>query len=81
MKKSDSYATTAQTSEVRSPYNSELLANFSLASLEEVEESIAAASRAAVEMRPTSMRRWMAVAELWFQVRACMVSMPSDFDH
>lgn len=42
---------TAQTREVRSPYNSELLAGFSVASEAEVEEAIAAAARAAVEMR------------------------------
>jgi acyl-CoA reductase-like NAD-dependent aldehyde dehydrogenase len=42
---------TAQSREVRSPYNSELIARFSVASRGEVEESIAAAQRAAEEMR------------------------------
>ena len=42
---------TAEAREVRSPYNSELLARFSVASRGEVEESIAAARRASVEMR------------------------------
>jgi glyceraldehyde-3-phosphate dehydrogenase (NADP+) len=45
------WRTTARTREVRSPYNSELLAQFSIASDREVDESLAAASRAAAEMR------------------------------
>jgi acyl-CoA reductase-like NAD-dependent aldehyde dehydrogenase len=42
---------TADAREVRSPYNSELVARFSVASRGEVEEAIASASRAAAEMR------------------------------
>src|ERR1051325_5012206 len=42
---------TAQSREVRSPYSSELIARFSVASRGEVEEAIASASRASVEMR------------------------------
>jgi acyl-CoA reductase-like NAD-dependent aldehyde dehydrogenase len=45
------WRTTARTREVRSPYNSELLAHFCVASNAEVDESLAAASRAASEMR------------------------------
>src|SRR5918911_1638148 len=48
---------TAQTREVRSPYDSELLANFSVASEAEVEEALAAASRAAAEMRELPRHR------------------------
>jgi acyl-CoA reductase-like NAD-dependent aldehyde dehydrogenase len=44
------WRTTAHTREVRSPYNSELLAQFSVASQAEVEEAIAAAARAATEL-------------------------------
>ncbi|HEX3559646.1 MAG TPA: aldehyde dehydrogenase family protein [Pyrinomonadaceae bacterium] len=46
-----SWRETGQTSEVRSPYNNELLARFSVASRGDVEEAIAAAARAANEMR------------------------------
>ncbi|PYS82306.1 MAG: aldehyde dehydrogenase [Acidobacteria bacterium] len=42
---------TGQTREVRSPYNNELLARFSVAARGDVEEAIASASRAAAEMR------------------------------
>lgn len=42
---------TVDAREVRSPYNSELVARFSVASRGEVEEAIASASRAAAEMR------------------------------
>jgi glyceraldehyde-3-phosphate dehydrogenase (NADP+) len=42
---------TGQTREVRSPYNNELLARFSVASQADVEEAIASATRAAAEMR------------------------------
>jgi len=45
------WRTTADAREIRSPYNSELVARFSVASRGEVEESIAAAQRAAGEMR------------------------------
>jgi glyceraldehyde-3-phosphate dehydrogenase (NADP+) len=45
------WRTTADAREVRSPFNSELIARFSVASRGEVEESIAAARRASVEMR------------------------------
>lgn len=45
------WRTTADAREVRSPYNSELVARFSVASRGEVEESIAAARRASFEMR------------------------------
>ncbi|HST53724.1 MAG TPA: aldehyde dehydrogenase family protein [Pyrinomonadaceae bacterium] len=45
------WRTTAQTREVRSPFNSELLANFCVASHAEVEEALDAATRAAAEMR------------------------------
>jgi acyl-CoA reductase-like NAD-dependent aldehyde dehydrogenase len=45
------WRTTADAREVRSPFNSELVARFSVASRGEVEESIAAARRASVEMR------------------------------
>jgi acyl-CoA reductase-like NAD-dependent aldehyde dehydrogenase len=45
------WRTSADAREVRSPYNSELVARFSVASRGEVEESIAAAHRASVEMR------------------------------
>src|SRR5918911_1636289 len=48
---------TAQTREVRSPYDSELLANFSVASEAEVEEALAAAVRAAAEMRELPRHR------------------------
>src|SRR5437588_555757 len=51
------WRTTGQTREVRSPYNSELLANFSVASEGEVEEAIAAASRAAAELREMPRQR------------------------
>jgi acyl-CoA reductase-like NAD-dependent aldehyde dehydrogenase len=42
---------TAEAREVRSPYNSELIARFSVASRGEVEEAVASARRAATEMR------------------------------
>src|SRR3712207_1098432 len=42
---------TADAREVRSPFNSELMARFSVASRGEVEESIASAHQAAAEMR------------------------------
>src|SRR5919107_281464 len=42
---------TAEAREVRSPYSSELIARFSVASRGEVEEAVASASRAAAEMR------------------------------
>lgn len=45
------WRTTADAREVRSPYNSELVARFSVAARGEVEESISAARRAAAEMR------------------------------
>lgn len=45
------WRTTADAREVRSPFNSELIARFSVASRGEVEESIAAARRAASKMR------------------------------
>src|ERR1044072_9373877 len=45
------WRTTADAREVRSPFNSELIARFSVASRGEVEESIASARRAAAEMR------------------------------
>jgi acyl-CoA reductase-like NAD-dependent aldehyde dehydrogenase len=45
------WRTTADAREVRSPYNSELVARFSVASRGEVEEAIASAQRAAAEMR------------------------------
>jgi glyceraldehyde-3-phosphate dehydrogenase (NADP+) len=45
------WRTTAEVREVRSPYNSELIARFSVASRGEVEEAIASARRAATEMR------------------------------
>src|SRR5215212_5583410 len=45
------WRTTADAREVRSPYSSELVARFSVASRGEVEESIDAAQRASVEMR------------------------------
>lgn len=45
------WRTTADAREVRSPYNSELVARFSVAARGEVEESIAAARRASFEMR------------------------------
>jgi len=45
------WRTTADAREVRSPYNSELVARFSVASRGEVEESIDAAQRASAEMR------------------------------
>ncbi|HEV7889931.1 MAG TPA: aldehyde dehydrogenase family protein [Pyrinomonadaceae bacterium] len=45
------WRTSADAREVRSPYNSELVARFSVASRGEVEESIDAARRASVEMR------------------------------
>src|SRR3954468_12026079 len=45
------WRTTADVGEVRSPYSSELIARFSIASRGEVEEAIASASRAAAEMR------------------------------
>src|ERR687884_618505 len=48
---------TATTREVRSPYNSELIANFSVASEAEVEEALAAAVRAAAEMRELPRHR------------------------
>src|ERR1041384_3156218 len=48
---------TAQTREVRSPYNSELLAHFSVASRGDVEEAIDAAARAAAEMRELPRHR------------------------
>src|SRR3712207_9325089 len=45
------WRTTAGAREVRSPFNSELVARFSVASRGEVEESIASAHQAAAEMR------------------------------
>jgi acyl-CoA reductase-like NAD-dependent aldehyde dehydrogenase len=45
------WRTTAQAREVRSPYTSDLIARFSVASRGDAEESIAAAQRAAAEMR------------------------------
>jgi acyl-CoA reductase-like NAD-dependent aldehyde dehydrogenase len=51
------WRTTAQTREVRSPYNSELLAHFSVASEGEVEEAIAAAARASSELRELPRHR------------------------
>jgi len=51
------WRTTGQTREVRSPYNSELLAHFSVASQAEVEEAIAAAARAAAELREMPRHR------------------------
>jgi acyl-CoA reductase-like NAD-dependent aldehyde dehydrogenase len=51
------WRTTAHTREVRSPYNSELLAQFSVASQAEVEEAIAAATRAASELRELPRHR------------------------
>src|SRR5919107_4382802 len=48
---------TAQTREVRSPYNSELVANFSVASEAEVEEALASAAGAAAEMRELPRHR------------------------
>src|SRR5947199_10691145 len=51
------WRTTAQTHEVRSPFNSELLANFCVASQLEVEEAIAAATHAAAEMRELPRHR------------------------
>ena len=51
------WRTTATTREVRSPYNSELLANFSVASAAEVEEALAAAAGAAAEMRELPRHR------------------------
>jgi acyl-CoA reductase-like NAD-dependent aldehyde dehydrogenase len=51
------WRTTAQTREVRSPYNSELLAGFCVASEAEVEESLAAAAGAAAEMRELPRHR------------------------
>jgi glyceraldehyde-3-phosphate dehydrogenase (NADP+) len=51
------WRTTAQTREVRSPYNAELIAHFSVASQSEVEEAIDAATRAAAEMRELARHR------------------------
>jgi glyceraldehyde-3-phosphate dehydrogenase (NADP+) len=51
------WRTTAQTHEVRAPFNSELLANFCVASQREVEEAIDAATRAANEMRELPRHR------------------------
>ena len=51
------WRTTARTREVRSPYDSELLANFSVASGAEVDEALASASRAAAEMRELPRHR------------------------
>jgi glyceraldehyde-3-phosphate dehydrogenase (NADP+) len=48
---------TAETREVRSPYNSELLAHFSVASRDDVEEAIDAAARAAAELRELPRHR------------------------
>lgn len=45
------WRTTLRTREVRSPYNSELIAHFSVASVHEAEEAIAAACGAASELR------------------------------
>jgi glyceraldehyde-3-phosphate dehydrogenase (NADP+) len=45
------WRTTARTRELRSPYNSELVAYFSVASRAEVEEALSEAARAASEMR------------------------------
>jgi acyl-CoA reductase-like NAD-dependent aldehyde dehydrogenase len=45
------WRTTEESREVRSPFNSELVASFSVASRAEVEEAIALAHRASVEMR------------------------------
>jgi len=51
------WRTTAAAREVRSPFNSELVAHFSVASEAEVEESLAAAARAAAEMRELPRHR------------------------
>jgi glyceraldehyde-3-phosphate dehydrogenase (NADP+) len=51
------WRTTAQTAELRSPFNSELLAHFSVASRAEVEEAIDAATRAAAELRGWARHR------------------------
>ena len=51
------WRTTATTREVRSPYNSELVANFCVASESEVEEALSAAARAAAEMRELPRHR------------------------
>jgi len=51
------WRTTVQTREVRSPYSSELLAHFSVASAAEVDEALAAAERAAAEMRELPRHR------------------------
>jgi glyceraldehyde-3-phosphate dehydrogenase (NADP+) len=51
------WRTTANAREVRSPYNSELVAHFSVASPAEVEEALAAAARAAAEMRELPRHR------------------------
>ncbi|HZB43947.1 MAG TPA: aldehyde dehydrogenase family protein, partial [Pyrinomonadaceae bacterium] len=48
---------TATTHEVRSPYSGDLVARFSVAPRETVEESIAAAARAAAEMRDLARHR------------------------
>ncbi len=48
---------TAQTREVRSPFSGDLVAHFSVAPRETVEESIAAAARAAAEMRDLARHR------------------------
>ncbi|HEX7174604.1 MAG TPA: aldehyde dehydrogenase family protein [Pyrinomonadaceae bacterium] len=45
------WRTSSRTQEVRSPYNGELVANFSVASAEELEEAISSATVAAREMR------------------------------
>src|SRR5215210_7879228 len=51
------WRTTLSTREVRSPFNSELLANFSVASGAEVDEALSAAAGAAAEMRELPRHR------------------------
>jgi len=51
------WRTTTSTREVRSPYNSELIANFSVASAAEVDEALGAAAGAAAELRELPRHR------------------------
>ena len=51
------WRTTSSTREVRSPYSSELLAHFSVASAAEVDEALSAAAGAAAEMRELPRHR------------------------
>jgi acyl-CoA reductase-like NAD-dependent aldehyde dehydrogenase len=67
---------TAQTREVRSPFNSELLARFSVASAEEVEEAIAASSSAAREMRELPRHR---IAESLHKIAAGIDARAEEF--